>query len=102
MLSALKLSASVDDSAFPSGACGRLLTTGGGSDEIYAITGPFARGSEVAAVTPCNDNKAPSTCPAPGFRPNYLGQINPNTGKVSALAVAGVPVAPNGLLWLTQ
>jgi hypothetical protein len=97
-LSVLKLTQSVDDSASPSGASGALYTTDGTADTIDKITGPFTRGSEVTAVTPCNANSAPATCPAPGYAAPYLGAIDMSTGAVTPLSVHGIAVQPKGML----
>ena len=51
------------------------------------------------AVTPCNDNNAPSTCPGPGYPQNYLGQLNPQTGAITRIAV-GAATAPKGMLFV--
>ena len=99
-LSVLKLSASVDDSAWPSTPHGTLYASNGSAGTIDAITGPFERGTELAATTPCDQANAPGTCPAPGFPANYLGQVDPATGSIGMLAVNGAPVAPQGLLFL--
>jgi hypothetical protein len=99
-LSVLKLTQSVDDSAWPSGGAGAIYTTDGSADTIDRITGPFKRGSEVTAVTPCNANSAPSTCPGPGFSAPYLGTINLATGAVTPLSVHGVAVQPKGMLFV--
>ncbi len=99
-LSVLQLTASVDDTAWPSASDGTLYTTSNGSDEVIAVTGPFQRGSEIAAVTPCDENSAPATCPGPGYPPNYLGQINPRTGVITALNVSGPGFQPQGMLFL--
>lgn len=99
-LSVLKLSGSVDDAAWASGPSGAIYTTDNVADAIYKITGPFVKGSEFVAVTPCNANNAPSTCPGPGFPQNYLGQVNPQTGAITPIAVHGVTTAPKGMLFL--
>jgi TusA-related sulfurtransferase len=99
-LSVLKLTASVDDTAWPTGPTGSLYTTDNSNNTIERITGPFARGSEVVATTPCDENSAPSTCPGPGFPPNYLGRVNPDTGLISRVVVTGAPLAPQGMLFL--
>ena len=99
-LSVLKLSASVDDTAWPSAAHGTLYASNGSADTIDAITGPFQRGSELAATTPCDEANAPSTCPAAGFPANYLGEVDPATGAIGTLAVNGAPIAPQGLLFM--
>jgi hypothetical protein len=49
------------------------------------------------AVTPCGSNAAPATCPAPpAFPANYLGTLNPWTGRVSAVTVGGHAFVPQG------
>jgi hypothetical protein len=99
-LSVLNLSASVDDSAWPANRSGTLYTTDNGGDTIDAVTGPFDPGSEIAAVTPCDSNSAPATCPGPGYPANYLGQVDPWTGAITPLSVSGPSFAPQGLLFL--
>jgi hypothetical protein len=99
-LSVLTLTASVDDTAWPSSSAGALYVTDNGADTIDRVTGSFSRGSEIVATTPCNANSAPSTCPAPGFPANYLGAVNPDTGSISRLTVRGTAVEPQGLLFL--
>ena len=99
-LSVLKLSGSVDDAAWASDPSGAIYATDNVADAIYKITGPFVKGSELVAVSPCNANNAPSTCPGPGFPQNYLGQINPQTGAITHITVHGVATAPKGMLFL--
>jgi hypothetical protein len=99
-LSVLKLSGSVDDAAWVSDPSGAIYTTDNVADAIHKITGPFVKGSEFVAVTPCNANNAPATCPGPGFPQNYLGQLNPQTGAITPIAVHGVASAPKGMLFL--
>jgi hypothetical protein len=99
-LSVLKLTASVDDSAWPSGPADSLYTTDNGNNTVNRVTGPFRRGSEIVATTPCDETGAPSTCPGPGFPANYLGEVDPNTGVISRLAVTGPTVNPQGMLFL--
>ena len=79
-LSVLKLSASVDDAAWVTDPSGAIYTTDNVGDAIHKITGPFVKGSELVAVTPCNDNKAPSTCSGSGYPQNYVAQLNPRHG----------------------
>jgi len=98
-LRVLKLNRSVDDTAWPSGS-GEVLTTDNGANQVIAVTGPFERGWEIAAVTPCDSNNAPSTCPAPEYPPNFLGRINPWTGMITPLAVSGVSFHPQGMLFI--
>ncbi len=99
-LSVLKLARSVDDTAWPAGRSGALYTTDNDNGTIYKITGPFKRGSEISAVTPCDENGAPTTCPAPGYPGNYLAQVNSSTGKLTPLKLTGPKPAAQGLLYL--
>ena len=100
-LSVLKLSASVDDAAWVADPSGAIYTTDNVSDSIHKITGPFVKGSEIVAVTPCNDNKAPTTtCPGPGFPQNYLGQLDTQTGAITPISVHGEATAPKGMLFV--
>jgi hypothetical protein len=99
-LTVLKLSASVDDAAWVADPSGAIYTTDNIGDAIHKITGPFVKGSEIVAVTPCNDNNAPSACPGPGYPQNYLGQLNPQTGGITRIAVGGSATAPKGMLFI--
>ncbi len=82
-LSVLGLSGSVDDTAWASDQTGAIYTTDNSNNTIYKVTGPFRRGEVFVAATPCDANNAPATCPAPGFPPNYLGELNPSTGAIA-------------------
>jgi hypothetical protein len=97
-LSVLKLSQSIDDSAWASGPSGTLYVTDGSSDLVWKITGSFQAGMEIAGVTPCNANNAPTACPAPGFTTNYLGEVNQSTGEVTKLGPK--TIQPAGLLFV--
>jgi hypothetical protein len=99
-LSVLNLSSSVDDTAWPSGPDGRLLSTDNAANTVVEITGPFRPGSVYVADTPCDENSAPSTCPGPGFPPNFLGELNPWTGEITAVPLEGPAVQPQGMLFL--
>jgi hypothetical protein len=99
-LRALSLTASVDDSGWPSDRSDVLYTTDNSNNDVIEVTGPFERGSEIAAVTPCDSNNAPSTCPGPDYPANYLGSINPDTGVITPLSVSGPSFEPQGLLLL--
>jgi hypothetical protein len=99
-LSVLNLSASVDDTAWPSDSSGAIYTTDNANGTVNEITGPFQVGSVFAAVTPCDENSAPATCPGPGYPPNYLGEINPWTGAITAVPLSGPAVEPQGMLFL--
>ena len=98
-LQVLKLSSSVDDTAWATSASGTLYTTDSSADTVDAITGSFTPGTAYTAVTPCNANSAPSNCPAPGYPANSLGTINLNTGAIGTVAVIG-PVTPKGVIFV--
>jgi hypothetical protein len=98
-LKVLKISNSVDDTAWATSATGTLYTTDSSANTIDAITGPFTPGTAYTAVTPCNANSAPTNCPAPGYPANSLGTINLTTGAVDNVAVIG-PVNPKGLIFI--
>jgi hypothetical protein len=99
-LSVLRLSQSVDDSAWATSRDGRLYATDSSHDAVDVVTGRFRDGTMLVAVTPCNANSAPSTCPAPGFPANYLGSENLRTGQVSPVQVSGPTLNPKGLIFL--
>jgi hypothetical protein len=100
-LSELKLSQAVDDSTWATSTSGTLYVTDGSNDLIWKVTGPFRRGTEIASVTPCNANAAPTTCPAPPkWVPNYLGQVNMSTGAVTQIPVHGITIQPKGLFFV--
>ena len=82
-LSVLRLSDSVDDTAWPTSPSGAIYTTDNDNDTVYRITGPFVSGSVFVAVTPCDANGAPSTCPGPGYPANYLGELDTSTGAIA-------------------
>jgi hypothetical protein len=99
-LSVLKLSDSVDDTVWPSDRNGAIFTTDNSNNTVNEITGPFRRGEVFVADTPCDANDAPSTCPGPGFPPNFLGQLNPYTGTITPVTVQGPAFEPQGMLFL--
>jgi hypothetical protein len=91
----LRLTQSVDDTAFDSATAGALFATDPKHDSIVRVTGGLHRGVAYAAVTPGNANDAPAN-PVP----NYLGSINLFTGKVSAVTAHGVTLNPQGLMYV--
>jgi hypothetical protein len=98
-LQVLKLSQPVDDVAWATSATGTLYSTDSSSNTVDAITGTFTPGTVFTAVTPCNANSAPSTCPAPGFAANSLGTIDLTTGKVGSVTTNG-GVNAKGLIFV--
>ena len=99
-LSVLRLSQSIDDSAWATDGGGRLFATDSSDDAVDVVTGRFRSGTMLVAVTPCNANSAPSTCPAPGFPANFLGSENLSTRQVSPVQVSGPGLQPKGLIFL--
>jgi hypothetical protein len=77
-----------------------LYATDNANDTINKITGAFRRGSALVAVTPCDANGAPNTCPGPGYAANHLGELDPDTGVITDPVVHGPAVAAQGLLFL--
>jgi hypothetical protein len=98
-LQVLKLSNSVDDIAWATSASGTLYTTDSSSDTVDAITGTFTPGTVYTAVTPCNANSAPSTCPGPGYAANSLGTIDLKTGAIGKVDIMGA-ITPKGMIFV--
>jgi hypothetical protein len=99
-LSVLRLSQSVDDTAWATSRSGRLYAADHDGDTIDVVTGRFPARSIFVAVTPCDANDAPATCPAPGFPPNYLGSLNPWTGQISSVPLRGPDLQPQGMVFV--
>jgi hypothetical protein len=99
-LKVLSLPKSVDDSAWATRQIGALFTTDASADTVDVILGVYKAGTMYAAVTPCNANSAPATCPAPGFPANFLGTVNLKTGAISAVKTVGAKVQPKGLIFV--
>jgi len=101
-LQVLTLSQSVDDTAWASGAPEILFAADATADTVDTVTGDFSHNAILTAVTPCDAANAPATCPAPGFPPNYLGSLNPWTGHISRVKLAGPNLQPKGLTFVAQ
>jgi hypothetical protein len=99
-LAVLHLRDSVDDTAWIRSRTGRLYGDNTSQDLVEVVTGPFRPGTVFTAVTPCDANDAPANCPAPGFPPNYLGQLNPWTGRLSRVPVSGPAFRPQGMVFV--
>jgi hypothetical protein len=99
-LHVLQLSASVDDTQWASDGWGTLYADSTDDDLVDAITGPFVPGQAYVAVTPCDEDSAPATCPGPGYPANYLGALDPWNGFIRPLRVVGVDVHPQGMLFM--
>ncbi|MGH3397847.1 MAG: hypothetical protein ACRDPO_24475 [Streptosporangiaceae bacterium] len=100
-LSVLRLSQSVDDTAWARSPRGRLYGSDTSGDTIDVITGRFPAHSIFVAVTPCDAANAPATCPGPGFPPNYLGSLNPRTGHISRVRPSGPAFEPQGMVFVS-
>ena len=100
-LAVLRLSQSVDDTAWERSPFGRLYGADTSGDTIDVVTGRLPARSVFAAVTPCDADNAPATCPAPGFPPNYLGSLNPWTGHITRLPVRGPAFEPQGMVFIS-
>ncbi|MBV9793642.1 MAG: hypothetical protein JO016_06835 [Actinobacteria bacterium] len=98
-LAVLRLSQSVDDTAWVTGP-GRIFTTDNSQDYVDTVTGSFRPGAAFVAVTPCDASNAPATCPAPpAFPANYLGQLNMSTGHISKVTLSGPSLQPQGMIF---
>jgi len=93
-LSVLSLSNSVDDTAWATSGHGTLYATDNGGDTVNAVTGHFTPGTTFDAVTPCDADSAPATCPAPGYPANYLATLNLGTGKLTPVTLNGSSLHP--------
>jgi hypothetical protein len=100
ILSVLSLPRSVDDSAWATAPFGALYTTDGTADTVDTVSGWFPLGAMYSAVTPCDQNDAPATCPGPGFPPNYLASDNMTTGTLTAVPLAGPALHPKGMIFV--
>jgi hypothetical protein len=97
----LRLSQAVDDTAWATSRNGSLFVTDSKANAVDVVSGRFALGAAYTAVTPCDANGAPSTCPAPPtYLPNYLGVISAFSGHVYTVPVTGVTLQPKGMLFL--
>ncbi|MHB8489319.1 MAG: hypothetical protein ACYDCS_05475 [Candidatus Dormibacteria bacterium] len=89
-LSVMKLSLSVDDTAWVTDSKGTLLVTDSVDNEIFAVWGAFNTGTAYVAVTPGDAN-------IPINHPNYLGQLDLRTGQVTP---AVTTIQAKGLLFV--
>ena len=99
-LSVLSLSASVDDTSWVTDPHGAIYATDSTANTVDIVTGAFKAGTAYTSVTPCNDNNAPATCPAPGFPANYLGTINLTTGAITAVTTTGPNLQPKAEIFV--
>ena len=64
------------------------------------VFGASSVGTAYTAVTPCNANSAPATCPAPGFPANYLGTVNLTTGALAKVPRGRRALQPKGMIFV--
>jgi hypothetical protein len=95
----LHLPTSLDDTAWATSARGALFTTDAAADTVDMVYGNLAAGTAYTAVTPCNANSAPATCPAAGFPVNYLGTVSLRTGAIVKVPLTGAALQPKGLIF---
>jgi hypothetical protein len=96
----LDLSQSVDDTAWSTSWNGAFYAASTGDDTIDMIKGSFWPGTAFVAVTPCDADNAPATCPGPGFPPNYLGHLDTYTGHIYRVSVSGAALHPQGMIFV--
>jgi hypothetical protein len=100
-LQVLRLSQSVDDTAWPTAANGRLYATDSTDNSVDVVVGHVLPLLPLAVATPCGANSAPPVCPGGRYGPNYLATINPWTGRVDRVPTTGATFVPQGgLLYL--
>jgi hypothetical protein len=86
-LSALALSAIVDDTAFATTGHGVLYAADPAADTVDTLTGEVRPGQAFVSVTP-------------DIGTNSLGRLDLNTGTITPVTVTGQTVQPKGLLFL--
>jgi hypothetical protein len=96
----LDLSQSVDDTAWSTSWNGAFYANSTSDDTVDEIQGSFWPGTAFVAVTPCDANNAPATCPARGFPPNYLGHLDMYTGHIVRVSVRGAKLNPQGMIFV--
>jgi hypothetical protein len=96
----LALPQPVDDTAWATTHAGVLLATDHDADTVDVVLGVFRPGTAFVAVTPCDANNAPATCPARGFPANYLGTLNMFTGMITRVSTSGARLEPQGMIFV--
>jgi hypothetical protein len=99
-LTALRLPASVDDSAWATSRHGALYVTDGTDDTVDVVSGKLTVGTMYSSVTPCDSNSAPATCPGPGFPANYLASTNMRTGALTPVPLTGPVLRTAGMIFV--
>ena len=98
-LSVLTLTHSVDDTAWPS-VGRRALRDRQRRDAIYKITGRLHARLDARRGYPVRPERRSEHLPRTGFPPNYLGELDPDTGTITPVPVDGPAFQPQGMLFL--
>jgi len=96
----LHLSQSIDDTAWSTSWHGAYYANSTSDDTVDEIEGSFWPGTAFVAVTPCDADNAPATCPGPGFPANYLGHLNMYNGQITRVSVRGAVLNPQGMIFV--
>jgi hypothetical protein len=96
----LHLAQSVDDTAWSTSWRGAFFTTDHDGDAVDEINGSFWPGTALVAVTPCDAGNAPATCPGKGFPANYVGHLDMFNGQILPVALHGVKVHPQSMIFV--
>jgi hypothetical protein len=96
----LHLAQSLDDTAWSTSWHGAFFTVDHGGDAVDEINGSFWPGTALVAVTPCDAGNAPATCPAKGFPADYIGHLDMFNGQILPVALRGVKVHPQGMIFV--
>jgi hypothetical protein len=98
----LKLSQSVDDTAWSTSWHGSFFATDHDDNTVDVIQGSFWPGTAFVAVTPCDANNAPATCPGRGFPANYVGHLDLYNGQISRVSLRGATLHPQGMIFVAS
>jgi hypothetical protein len=96
----LHLAQSVDDTAWSTSWHGAFFTVDHDGDAVDEINGSFWPGTALVAVTPCDAGNAPATCPGKGFPADYIGHLDMFNGQILPVALRGVKVHPQGMIFV--
>jgi hypothetical protein len=96
----LSLSQSVDDTAWSTSWHGAFFATDHDADNVDVINGSFWPGTAFVAVTPCDADNTPATCPGPRFPANYIGHLDLFNGQIVKVSLRGARLHPQGLIFV--
>jgi hypothetical protein len=98
----LKLSQSVDDTAWSTSWHGSFFATDHDGNAVDVIQGSFWPGTAFVAVTPCDANNAPAACPGPGFAANYVGHLNLYNGQITRVSLRGAALHSQAMIFVAS